>query len=197
MTAMQIPWRLRSSFLEVVFVRIVCFFCRCSWYFVTKTGPRQQRIHEVISYIKTHKNSILQIHTYEHLIMNMEWQTVVLTMWEKTSNGWKHGTRTRNLNFSAMLKLEVAVYCRGSELMNISMVLQRKSSVKSFTLIFQWLWNKFLRKILKRVSTNFEFFMKRDWKFSRQQKHLITKVFSSQHQRSRPTRKWTNRQVQC
>jgi len=74
--------------------RIVCFFYRrCSWYSVTKTGPRQQRIHKVISYIKTHKNSILQvytfcitvvyykymqIYTYEHLITNMEWQTVVL-----------------------------------------------------------------------------------------------------------------------
>jgi len=73
--------------------RIVCFFYRCSWYSVTKTGPRQQRIHEVISYIKTQKNSILQVHTfcntvvyykhtqiytYEHLITNMEWQTVVL-----------------------------------------------------------------------------------------------------------------------
>jgi len=44
--------------------RFFCFFCRCSWYSVTKTGPRQQRIHEVMSYIKTHKNSILQIHTF-------------------------------------------------------------------------------------------------------------------------------------
>jgi len=44
--------------------RIVCFFYRCFWYSVTKTGPRQQRIHEVISYIKTHKNSILQVHTF-------------------------------------------------------------------------------------------------------------------------------------
>jgi len=31
--------------------RIVCFFYRCFWYSVTKTGPRQQRIHEVIGYI--------------------------------------------------------------------------------------------------------------------------------------------------
>jgi len=68
--------------------RIVCFFYRCCWYTVTKTGARQQRIHEEISYIKTHKNSILQVHTfcstvvyykytqiytYEFLITNMEW----------------------------------------------------------------------------------------------------------------------------
>jgi len=43
---------------------IVCFFYRCSWYSVTKTGPRQQRILDVISYIKTHNNSILQVHTF-------------------------------------------------------------------------------------------------------------------------------------
>ena len=43
---------------------ILCFFYRCSWYSVTKTGPRQQRIHEVISYIKAHKNSVLQVHTF-------------------------------------------------------------------------------------------------------------------------------------
>jgi len=62
--------------------RIVCFFYRCSWYSVTKTGPQQQPIHEVISYMKhkssmlqihTFCSSILQIHTYEHLITNMEW----------------------------------------------------------------------------------------------------------------------------
>jgi len=47
--------------------RIACFFYRCSWYSVTKTGPRKQRIHEVISYIKTHKNSILQIHANTHI----------------------------------------------------------------------------------------------------------------------------------
>jgi len=37
------------------------------WYSVTKTGPRQQRIHEAISYIKTRKNSILQIHANTHI----------------------------------------------------------------------------------------------------------------------------------
>jgi len=56
MTAMQIPWRL-SSFLEIIFVREFSAS-------LTKTRPRQQRIHEVLSYIKTHKNSILQIHTF-------------------------------------------------------------------------------------------------------------------------------------
>jgi len=80
--------------------RIVCFFYRCSWYSVTKTGPRQQRVHEVISYIKTHKivyykythfvvvyYKYTQIHTYEHLIMNMEWQTVVLYYIDYSNSG--------------------------------------------------------------------------------------------------------------
>jgi len=43
---------------------LVCFFYRCSWYSVTITGPRQQRIHEVISYIKALKYSILQVNTF-------------------------------------------------------------------------------------------------------------------------------------
>jgi len=76
---MQIPCRLRSSFLEIIFVRkFVCFLCRCFWYSATRTGPRQQRVRELISSIKTHRKSKLQIHTYEHLIMNVDWQTVAL-----------------------------------------------------------------------------------------------------------------------
>jgi len=83
---------IESGFGDNLRKRLVCCFYRCSWYSVTKTEPRQQRIHEVISYIKTHKKSILQvdtfcstavyykytlIYTYEHFT-NMEWQTVVL-----------------------------------------------------------------------------------------------------------------------
>jgi len=48
LAVMQIPWRLRCSYLEIVFVRkFVCFFCKCFWYSATRTGPRQQRIHEI------------------------------------------------------------------------------------------------------------------------------------------------------
>jgi len=37
LAVMQIQWRLRSSYLERIFVRkFVCFFCRCFWYSATE-----------------------------------------------------------------------------------------------------------------------------------------------------------------
>jgi len=54
--------------------RIVCFY-RCFWYSVTKTEPWQQRIHKVISYIITHKNSILQIHIFFSIVLQIHANT--------------------------------------------------------------------------------------------------------------------------